>query len=161
MADADAMSRHPGLTSTENEQKLAVVVWVDQSYLSSYPYYDIHRHFTDKCRSYESDCGIARYEVCRISNESNSMIRSFLNGFTMFGTNRNWKKEQLPLSPYHSALLRSFDKVVYQRWHLCREVNSVDSQVKYQVVVPNSLVPDILYYLHNDMVTKVEIVPRH
>ena len=79
------------------------------------------------------------------------MIRSFPSGFYYVRHKQKPKKEQLPLSPYHSALLRSFDKLCIRDGILCREVNSVDSQVKYQVVVPNSLVPDILYYLHNDM----------
>ena len=65
MADADAMSRHPGLTSTENDKTCTLSSESIKAICQATHITTIHRHFTDKCRSYESHCGTARYEVCR------------------------------------------------------------------------------------------------
>ena len=150
MADADAMSRHPGLTSTENDKTCTLssesIKAICQAtnittYIDTLP-------TNVEVMSQTSALPDMRSVDIKREQQHDPIISEW---FYYVRHKQKPKKEQLPLSPYHSALLRSFDKLCIRDGILCREVNSVDSQVKYQVVVPNSLVPDILYYLHNDM----------
>ena len=150
MADADAMSRHPGLTSTENDKTCT---------LSSESIKAICQatHITTYIDTLPTNVEVMSQTAALPDMRSVEIKREqqhdpiISEWFYYVRHKQKPKKEQLPLSPYHSALLRNFDKLCIRDGILCREVSSVDSQVRYQVVVPNSLVPDILYYLHNDM----------
>ena len=150
MADADAMSRHPGLTSTENDKTCtlsseSIKAICQATHITTY----IDTLPTNvEVMSQTATLPDMRSVDIKREQQHDPIISEW---FYYVRHKQKPKKEQLPLSPYHSALLRSFDKLCIRDGILCREVNSVDSQVKYQVVVPNSLVPDILYYLHNDM----------
>ena len=150
MADADAMSRHPVLTNTKNDKTCTLssesIKAICQAtrittYIDTLP-------TNVEVMSQTATLPDMRSVDIKREQQHDPIISEW---FYYVRHKQKPKKEQLPLSPYHSALLRSFDKLCIRDGILCREVNSVDSQVKYQVVVPNSLVPDILYYLHNDM----------
>ena len=60
------------------------------------------------------------------------------------------RKQDLPMSMANSVLLRNFDRMKMRNGVLCRDTK-VDDQIKEQIVLPASLIPEVLRYLHNRM----------
>ena len=86
--------------------------------------------------------------------ESNARIGTFDIGFLQVRTGVPHKKENLPDNniPFHTAMIRNFDKFYIKNGILFRETrNGESTSKKHQIVLPYSCRKTVLKYLHTDM----------
>ena len=60
------------------------------------------------------------------------------------------RKDEFPPSPSNTTFLQNFDHLLVKNGILYREIMT-DTGPKHQLIVPPSLVKDVLYYLHNQL----------
>ena len=147
-ADADAMSRLPGILSEHRDtirsdsiQAICQSHQVNNNYIESL---STSPEVVDNTFILNQQPTFPKVDV-KSAQENDPELSLW---FDFVRDRRRPSKHHLPYSTWQSVLLQNFDRLRLHRGILHREI-TIDGESKLQQILPSSLIPDVLYYLHD------------
>ena len=147
-ADADAMSRLPGILSEHRDtirsdsiQAICQSHQVNSNYIESL---STSPEVVDNTFILNQQPTFPKVDV-KSAQENDPELSLW---FDFVRDRRRPSKHHLPYSTWQSVLQQNFDRLRLHRGILHREI-TIDGESKLQQILPSSLIPDVLYYLHD------------
>ena len=147
-ADADAMSRLPGILlehrdtiRSDSIQAICQSHQVNSNYIESL---STSPEVVDNTFILNQQPTFPKVDV-KSAQENDPELSLW---FDFVRDRRRPSKHHLPYSTWQSVLLQNFNRLRLHRGILHREI-TIDGDSKLQQILPSSLIPDVLYYLHD------------
>ncbi|KAK3104940.1 hypothetical protein FSP39_013542 [Pinctada imbricata] len=140
-ADADAMSRLPGLLANTLQHDSIQAICHSQQIQTSYI-----ESLTTSTEAIDN-LDLPRFPKIDIRSAQQNDPNLYI-WFDILHHHERPSRNQLPYNSWQSTLLQNFDRLRLHHGIIHREI-LVDDKPKLQQILPTSLVPKVLNYLHN------------
>ncbi|KAK3106463.1 hypothetical protein FSP39_020529 [Pinctada imbricata] len=146
-ADADGMSRHPGLKKDECHTISGESIKAICGAQHTSPYIECLPTSPDVLDIHVSKLPEMPYIDIRFEQQNDPDVSLWLD-FVF----HNFKphKDQYPSSMFHNIMFQNFDRLTIQKGILYRET-TINDRKKLQQVLPHAIISDVLYYIHNTL----------